>query len=124
MNRIALALALVLAVAAACQRGNASEAPPATAPPAQPRVTDAYKADIAALCDMLKLSGADQAPEGDRMALTAMWLSQHIATQEGHDYLIAIQPLEGERKAKALDDEAHRVGLAGCALAAEWRAPH
>ena len=125
MKWIALALAL-----AACQHGNAEPSPsaqatpPPTAPPAKPRVTEAYRADIASLCDCVKLSGADQAPEADRMPLTAMWLSSHIATPEGHDYLVAIQPLEGERKAQALENEARRVGLEGCALAAEWRKPH
>jgi hypothetical protein len=117
MKWIVIALAL-----AGCQRGDSSEpAPAAIAPPAQPRVTEAYRTDITSLCDMVKLSGADQAPEGDRSTVSAMWLASHITTSEAHDYLVAIQPLEGERKAKALEDEAHRVGLNGCALAAEWR---
>jgi hypothetical protein len=119
MKWIALALAL-----GACQHGDASEAKPTVAPPSQPRLTDAYRADIAALCDVIKQSGADQLPESDRMVISAQWLAQHITTKEGHDYLIAIQPLEGEQHAKALDDEAHRVGLPGCALAAMWRKPN
>ena len=50
-----------------------------------------------------------------------MWLGPHITTDEGHKFLIAIQPLQGAAKGAALDAEAHRVGLGGCALAAEWR---
>ena len=117
MKWIVIALAL-----AGCQRGKSGEpAPSAIAPPPQARVTEAYRTDIATLCDVAKLSGADQAPASDRIPLAAMWLGSHIVTSEAHDYLVAIQPLEGERKAKALEDEAHRVGLPGCALAAEWR---
>jgi hypothetical protein len=44
-----------------------------------------------------------------------------LKTPEAHEFLVKIQPLEGEPKARALDDEAHRVGLASCALSAEWR---
>jgi hypothetical protein len=117
MKWIALALALI-----GCQRGDGDRSQPTAARPAA-QVTDSYRADISSLCNVAKLSGAEQAPEGDRMALTAMWLAQHITSSEGHQYLVTIQPLEGEAKAKALENEARRVGLDGCALAAEWRKP-
>lgn len=115
MKWIALAFAL-----AACQHGEAGSPPPAD----QPAVTDAYRADIAALCDVVHRSGADQVSDPERPQVTAMWLSQNITTEDAHKFLARIQPLEGEPKARALDDEAHRVGLPGCALADEWRRPH
>jgi hypothetical protein len=69
------------------------------------------------------LSGAEEHPKDERWQVVAMWLGPHITTQEGHDFLIAIQPLQGEAKAMALETEAKRVGIAKCQLAAEWRQP-
>jgi hypothetical protein len=86
-----------------------------------PTVSAEYRADIANLCDAVKLSGADKVADDGRIAIIAMWLGPNIHTQEGHDFLVAIQPLQGNDKAKRLDDEAHRVGLDSCALSAEWR---
>jgi hypothetical protein len=129
-------LALVLA---ACQRGEHSASAPATgaahapSPPAAraqaqklpeiPRapVTDAYRQDIQTLCDVIHLSKADEMPKDQRMPIIAMWLGPHIQTSEARDFLVAIQPITGTPKADALEAEAHRVGLPGCALAAEWR---
>ncbi len=110
-----LALTLV-----GCQHGDAG-APAKRAPPDRPPVSDGYRADITNLCDAVKLSGADKIADDQRIALIAMWLGPNIKTTEGHDFLVAIQPLVGEQKARALEDEARRVGLPGCALAAEWR---
>lgn len=87
----------------------------------KPEVTPAYRQDIATLCDVVHLSKADQLPEGQRAPTIAMYLGPHLKTTQAHDFLVAIQPLTGEPKAKALDDEAHRVGLPGCALSAAWR---
>jgi hypothetical protein len=84
-------------------------------------LTAEYKQDITNLCEVLKLSGADQLPAGDRAPTIAMWLGPNIHTDAGHEFLIAIQPLTGEPKAAALDFEARRVGLDSCTLAAEWR---
>ena len=84
-------------------------------------VTDAYRADIATLCDVIRLSGADQKPADQRWTVTAMWLGPNIKSAAGHEFLVAIQPLEGEAKAAALDYEAKRVGLDACALANEYR---
>ncbi len=86
-------------------------------------VTDGYKADITTLCDVVRLSEADQKPKEERWPIIAMWLGPHIKTSEGHEFLVAIQPLQGEAKALALETEAKRVGLTTCALAAEWRQP-
>ena len=116
---------LVVLAAAACQSGSAS-APPAPAPKPgptipQPYVTDGYRNDITSICDVVKLSGADQEAPDARQAIVAMWLGPHITTDEGRKFLIAIQPLQGASKADALDAEARRVGLSGCTLASEWR---
>ena len=87
----------------------------------QPSVTAEYRADITNLCDAVAQSGADKIQDDSRAAVIAMWLGPHITTKEGHEFLVAIQPLHGEDKANRLDEEAKRVGLTSCALAAEWR---
>lgn len=84
-------------------------------------LTDAYRADITTLCDVVQLSEADQKPKDERWQIIAMWLGPHIKTTEGHEFLVAIQPLRGEAKVLALETEAKRVGLQKCALADEWR---
>jgi hypothetical protein len=84
-------------------------------------VTADYVQDITNLCDVMKLSGADQLPPGDRLPTIAMWLGPHIKTDAAREFLAAIQPLSGEPKTVALEHEAQRVGLEHCALAAEWK---
>lgn len=111
MKRIARLLAC-LGVVAGCQRSSGS---------APSQVSEAYRNDIARLCDAVVQSGADQLPAGDRTLAIATWLAEHLETQDAHDYLIRIQPIVGEPKAAALEAEARRAGLPGCALAAEWR---
>jgi hypothetical protein len=111
MNRIACLLACI-GIAAGCQRGAGSTAPP---------VSEPYRSDIENVCNAVVRAGADQLPAGDRALAIATWLAAHLQTQEAHEYLIKIQPLGGEPKAAALEAEARRVGLPGCALAAEWR---
>jgi hypothetical protein len=118
--------AFFVLAAAACQSGEAKETPAGNTtviqlPKAQ--VSDAYRADITTLCDVVHLSGADQKPKDERWPIIAMFLGPQIKTNEAHEFLVAIQPLQGEAKALALETEAKRVGLASCALANEWRAP-
>ena len=84
-------------------------------------VSDEYRADITSLCDAVKLSGAADVKDDSRITVIAMWLGPNIHTREGKDFLVSIQPLKGEAKAKRLDDEAKRVGLLTCPLSAEWR---
>lgn len=103
-----------LGIVAGCQRSGGATATGAA-------VTGPYHDDIARLCDAVVQSGASALPASARAAVIATWLADHLATQEAHDYLVRIQPLTGEPKAAALEAEAHRVGLPGCALAAEWR---
>jgi hypothetical protein len=93
--------------------GSAVAAPaPAPAP---------YTSDIENLCDAVSRSGADQLSPAERQLAIAEWLGSHLQTEQAHQYLVKIQPLEGEAKAAALEAEARRVGLPGCPLAAEWR---
>jgi hypothetical protein len=105
----------------ACQRG---ETEPGTR--AQPVVATGapgsdYALDIAALCDSVARSGAT---DDDSRALTiANWLAANLKTAESRKFLVQIQPLAPEPKATALEAEARRVGLSGCALAALWRTP-
>jgi hypothetical protein len=113
MKRIAC-LFVCLGVAAGCRRDGGSTAAP---------VPEPYRSDIENLCGAVGRSGADQRPDDERALVIASWLGAHIQTQEAHEYLARIQPLDGEAKADALEAEARRVGLTGCALAAEWRAP-
>ena len=91
------------------------------APTPAPGVTPEYKQDIANLCDVLRLSGADQLPKDSRLPTIVQWLGPHITTQPGREFLVKIQPLQGTAHADALDAEAKRVGLDGCALSDEWR---
>ena len=112
-NQIACVFGVVIACFAGCQ-GTRDHAVAA--------VPEAYRADIENLCDAVVRSGADQRPAEERTLIIATWLGGHLTTEDAHQYLVQIQPLDGEPKAAALDAEARRVGLARCALAAEWRA--
>jgi hypothetical protein len=84
-------------------------------------VTEGYRKDITSLCDGLTLSGADKAPKDEQWTVLAMWLGPNIKTEQGREFLVAIQPLQGDAKALALETEGKRVGLAKCALADAWR---
>jgi hypothetical protein len=111
---------LLLLLSLGCQRGDTSSeaAPRPVAAPAGD-----YAQDVAALCDCVSRSGADKVEEDARALTIANWLSANLKTPESRKFLVEIQPLVGEAKANRLDAEAKRVGLPGCALAAEWRKP-
>jgi len=115
---------LCLVLAGACQSGDAKETPANSTivqlPKAQ--VTDEYRADITTLCDVIRLSGADQKPKDERWTVTAVFLGTQIKTPEGDNFIRAIKPLPADAYALALETEAKRVGLAKCELANEWRA--
>jgi len=85
-------------------------------PPSSP-----YSHDIEKLCNVSALSGADPGDPVGRMVTTSKWLAANLETPESRTFMVAIQPLEGAQKADALDAEAHKLGLASCPLAAEWR---
>lgn len=104
-------LALVVACGAAasgCQSG--SERPAVPAP---------YRRDIERVCDVVARSGAEHDPSP--ILVMAEWLGANLETTEGHDFLVAFQGTPDDAKAKLLLDEARRVGLSGCALAAKWQ---
>ena len=110
-----------------CQQGEGDKAKAAPASkPAGALVmaansTPEYAADIGKLCDVIRLSGA---PDDDAQTLTtANWLAENLTTADSRKFLVSIQPLQGPAKADALDAEAKRVGLPGCALSAVWRKP-
>jgi len=110
--------------AASAPAATAPATPTAPAPGGGPAPTGAaYKADIGKLCDVVSLSGAAGMEAGDRSYTIAQWLPANLTTPESKQFLVKIQPLVGNAKAAALEDEAKRVGLPGCALAAEWRTP-
>ncbi|HEU0035661.1 MAG TPA: hypothetical protein VFQ53_33850 [Kofleriaceae bacterium] len=107
--------AVIIVLLAGCQ-SSGDKAPPS-------RADGPYARDIEKLCDVIARSGADKVPAAERTYPIATWLAANLETPESRQFLVRIQPLAGEAKAKALEDEAHRVGLSGCALAAEWRTP-
>jgi len=101
--------------------GDPPAPPPAAAAAAAPAPAAAYAGDIAKLCDVRRLSGADTDPASDPRLPIANWLAANLTTDEARRFLARIQPLVGVEKAEALEAEARRVGLSGCTLAAEWR---
>lgn len=116
MKRLVCAILLL----GACQSDDKPAAPAAPAVPAA-NADKAYAEDIARLCDSMKLSGADQMQKLERVAPHSKWLGENLKTEQAQKFLIGTQPLKGEAKASALEAEAKRVGLSGCALAAEFR---
>lgn len=119
MKSIACAITLVGALLG-CQSKESKDTPDpvGTTAPDSP-----YAKDIEALCEAITRSGADQGEPEARTYTVATWLGSAIQTQEGRNFLVRIQPLVGAEKASALENEAKRVGLAGCSLADEWRQP-
>lgn len=109
--------ALVFVTLAACQ-GSSKEATGAAA------VDAAYKADFEALCDVINRSGTAELEPNERAMKIAAWLGSNLKTQDGRKFLSKMRPLQGTAKADLLDEEARRLGLSGCPLAAEWRKPH
>jgi hypothetical protein len=111
---------MVLALAG-CQGKEPKNQPPGGAGGSQAAMTGDYAKDIEALCDVIARSGAGS--DDATMVTTATWLAQNLKTKQARQFLITIQPLQGEAKASALDAEAKRAGLADCKLAAVWRQP-
>ena len=112
-----LKLLSALLVVAACQADEKSNAKAEVVA----RSDTAYASDIRKLCDSIKLSGAEEYPKPERALPLANWLAANLETPESRQFLVKIQPLVGEPKAQALEAEAKRMGLDGCALASEWR---
>ena len=103
----------------------AAPAAPAAAPsaPATTRADEPYRKDVQNVCNVIELSGAAGHASNDRAYLVATWLGKNLTTSDAQRWLASIQRLNGNAKADALEQEARRVGLDSCALAAEWRSP-
>jgi hypothetical protein len=109
-------LSVALSSIAACQHGE--EGSPA-AGPATP-----LDRDIDRICNAEARSGALEQPEGTgRQVVIAQWLGANIESDDGHQFLVTIQPLEGAAKAKALREAATRAHLPACPLADSWAPP-
>jgi hypothetical protein len=136
--KLILLAALAASAGFGCDRSDPSkpprpgDPPPASSAPAQPAASaprpaaappPAYAGDIEKLCDVVRRSGVAGDPAEDRRLPIANWLAANLTTAESRQFLARIQPLVGDQKADALEAEARRVGLSGCALAAEWRSP-
>lgn len=104
-------------VLCACQSDDKGAKPAETVA----RSDKAYAEDFQRLCDSMALSGADKMEKLERVAPHSKWLGENLKTREAQQFLISTQPLKGEAKAAAFEAEAKRVGLSGCALAAEFR---
>lgn len=116
---------LVLLAVSACQsKAEETPTPPpvVAAAPAAPASDDQrYAEDIRLLCDSMALSGADKLQKLERVAPHSKWLGENLKTKAVQQFLVKTGPLKGEERAAAYEAEAQRVGLPGCALAAEFR---
>lgn len=110
-------LLAALLVLCACQSDEKSSKQATTVA----RADQTYADDIKRLCDSMSLSGADKLEKLERVAPHSKWLGENLQTRDAQQFLVRIQPLKGEAKASALEAEAQRLGLSGCALAAEFR---
>ena len=109
-------------VICACQSDDKPAKQPESA--AAPAADDkTYAEDIGRLCDSMSLSGADKLEKLERVAPHSKWLGENLKTKAAQQFLIKTAPLKGEARAAAYEAEAKRVGLSGCALAAEFRSP-
>lgn len=85
-----------------------------------PEVDPAYRDDVERICEVERLSGMLDRPDENPQYVTAMWLGDNIQTPEARKFLAELSPLVGVDKAKRLREEATRVGLGSCVLAATW----
>jgi hypothetical protein len=76
--------------------------------------------DVHRICNAVELSGVDREPT-NRQLFIAQWLGANIESVDGRNFLVSLARVEGEAKVKVLEDQARRVGLSGCPLAAEWK---
>lgn len=79
-----------------------------------------YAADVARICDVEHLSGAEREESSARSVIAAEWLGRHVKTQAGRDFLASLVPLAPAAKAARLRAEARRAGLDDCRTAAAW----
>ena len=104
------AVAVVLALAAACQSGKSPAPSDST-----------YAKDVERICNAEQLSGALQEDPSSRAMLVAVWLGNNLVTQEGRDLMVRQAKLAPAEKAALLRAEAREVGLPGCPTADTWQ---
>ena len=109
---------LVLLVVSGCQSDEKSAKQPEVVAQTDDKT---YAEDIGRLCDSMTLSGADKMEKLERVAPHSKWLGENLKTKAAQEFLIKTAPLKGAARADAYEAEAKRVGLSGCALAAEFR---
>ena len=112
LSRWILAAGAVLV--SACQSGTNEK-------PEDMPITAGYRADIADLCNVMHLSGADERPEEERVFTTAQWLGNNLETQEGRDFLVTFTQAPDKDKPAVLLAEAKRVRVEHCPLADYWK---
>lgn len=109
---------LVLVLLVGCQ----TEEKTAQKQPVAVTRTDApYTEDFKRLCDSMSLSGADKMEKLERVAPHGKWLAENLTTKEAQMFLVNLKQLPKAQQGDALEAEAKRLGLPGCALAAEFR---
>jgi hypothetical protein len=79
--------------------------------------------DVDRICNAVEQSGVDKDPSANRQVFVAQWLGANIESGDGRNFLVSLARVEGEAKATLLEEQARRVGLSGCPLAAEWKKP-
>jgi hypothetical protein len=108
-----VAFVVGLTAAAACQKST---------PTAGDEPTDAYAKDIATVCNVVAVPEIANLPPGDETIAIAQYLGSHIKTREAREFLARTNSLADVPHAKALEDEARRVGATGeCPLATRLR---
>ena len=112
------AIVIAVAVLAACQSEKSSD--PKTSDPKPAAEPSEYHADVARICDVEKLSGADAEETTARSIIAAEWLGRNIETQEARDLLAKVATLPAAEKARTLRAEAQSAGLDDCPTAAAW----
>ncbi len=108
---------LLVLLVSACQTEEKTAAKPVEVTRNDPPYTE----DFRKLCDSMSLSGADKMEKLERVGPHAKWLAENLTTKDAQTFLINMNQLPKEQRADALEAEAKRVGLPGCALAAEFR---
>lgn len=113
-------LAVLALLLAACQSSDKPADPaPATAPGGATAADD-YSADVAKICDVERLSGADAEETTARSIIAADWLGRNLTTDRARDLLARVARQGPADKARILREEAKKAGLDGCPTAVAW----
>jgi hypothetical protein len=116
--RFSLLLCCGIWLVAGCRDDQASAGDQAAGAPAG--VDARYQAEVADICFAEERSGALQQDQGQRLMVVAQWLGTRISTQQGRDLLAGVARAPAAEKARLLEAESRRVGLASCPLVQSW----